>query len=104
MVLSPHREASASRFPSSGGSDPRHGGATRLRHEEVTAMSEMMIPVSDHEDAADDSKSDVPPRPEAIRGRTFHDVLELVRERASRNLPDVVVHVEKLRAAADGTI
>ena len=46
-----------------------------------------------------------PPRaPERIRGRTFAEVHDLVRERASRNFPDTVVHVEMLRATPEGTI
>lgn len=51
-----------------------------------------------------ESERDLPRAPERIRGRTFAEVHDLVRERASRNLPDVVVHVEALRATPEGTI
>ena len=46
----------------------------------------------------------LPPAPERIRGQTFAEVHDLVRERASRNYPDVVVHVEALRATASGAV
>lgn len=46
----------------------------------------------------------LPRAPERIRGQTFAEVHDIVRERASRNLPDAVVHVEQLRATPEGTI
>lgn len=46
----------------------------------------------------------LPRAPERIRGQTFAEVHDLVRDRANRNFPDVVVHVEQLRATPEGTI
>ena len=46
----------------------------------------------------------LPRAPERIRGETFAQVHDRVRERARHNFPDVVVHVEQLRATPEGTI
>lgn len=50
------------------------------------------------------SEPERPRAPERIVGQTFAEVHDLVRERASRNYPDVVVHVEQLRATPGGAI
>jgi hypothetical protein len=55
-----------------------------------------------HDDAI--AHRDLPRAPERIHGQTFAEVHDLVRERASRNFPDTVVHVEALRATTDDRI
>src|SRR5690606_40958776 len=46
----------------------------------------------------------LPGAPERSRGATFAEGHDPVRGRASRSFPDVVVHVEQLRATPEGTI
>lgn len=49
-------------------------------------------------------EEDTPTRIGRIEGHTFAEVHDMVRARADRNFPDVVVHVEKLQAMPENTI